>query len=301
MANNEKLLDLGKTLGANVVAGWDSGTPDPGVAFLQGATTKVSSTVQNAMGAVSGTMNNAADALNLYNAGNQLIQTASQLDYKEYAKVIKDAAMKILKEEISDYAKEKYRQLSTEITTASTTFLAQRTAYWTGVNTKVSVSELLAGMLSPVDKMLENQAKSSTNNALKEQLSNIKEKASAVMGVVDSAMSAAETGISSALTYMDKGPKFVETTLNKYINLAITPIKKQIDQQVESIIDEAYKTSEDAANKLGSLAGMKATSAAKSAAEKQKANIEKAKVTVVQFAKGALDLVKKKALALIGV
>ena len=45
---------------------------------------------------------------------------------------------------------------------------------------------------------------------------------------------------------------------------------------------------------------MKATSAAKTLAEKQKANIEKAKVTVVQFAKGILDLVKKKALALIG-
>ena len=47
MANNKKLLDLGKTLGTNVVAGWDSGTPDPGVAFLQGATEKVSSTVLN--------------------------------------------------------------------------------------------------------------------------------------------------------------------------------------------------------------------------------------------------------------
>lgn len=298
-----KLLDLGQTLGDNVISGWDSGAQDPGVAFLNGEVTTVFaagnqmlSSTANAVNMVSGQMNT---LMNTYNNFNELLDTASQLDLNQYKEVIKTTAMNILKAEVKDYSQEKIKQMTSEMTSV-VTYFATRTAYWTGVYSKGGVSEIMALMMSPVDTKQMDESKDNIKNDFTKKITEIKAKTQAITDVVTSTTKMADEAISSTLTYMKAGPKFVETNLNKYLNLAIKPVQKEIDKKVAEMVKQAYDASEEAAKSLGKIAGDKVTNKLKQQAEKQKAKIEMAKVTVISFAKAALDLVKKLALSLIG-
>ena len=304
----DKLLDLGAILGESVLAGWDSGTPDPGVAFLQGKATSVFAAGEQALDKVTNITNSVANQISNASAlhdsfseqGKQLKDAISNIDYEEYGRVIYDTTIDILKKEVWEYAKQRIKDVKEDVENAATSYLAQRTAYWTGVYSKGAVSEILADMMSPVDTKMQKEAEDKTNNAFKERVAQIKEKAAAVTQVVDSTISMAQEAISSTLTYIQAGPKFIETNLNKYLKLTINPVKEQIDEQLGEMINDVYGAADENAEQLGKAAGDKVTEKLKSIAEKQKAKIEKAKVTVVSFAKGLLDLVKKKALALIG-
>ena len=301
---NEKVLDLAKTLGEGVVAGWDVGTPDPGVAFLQGKTTSMFTFVENGLNNVANAANNISNKINaagnLKDSANQLTTTLSEIDYEEYKKTIKETAKKIYEKEIKEYAKDQQKYITDEIQTASTSYLASRTAYWTTTYSKGSVSELLAAMLSPVDDKIKNEGEEETKNRLKERVNEIKEKTAAISDVVDTTMAMAQEAIDTTLTYIQAGPKFIETTMNKQIKLILEPVKERIAVETENIINDVYNANDEVAHQLGQAAGDRITAELKRIAEQKKAKIEKAKITAISFAKSALDLVRKKALALLG-
>lgn len=299
----EKFLDLGASLGENFVSGLDSGKEDPGVAFLNGSVTTVFAasnqalaTTANVTNGVSNTMNT---MLNTYQNFNELVNTVSQIDLNQYKTAIKNTAMQVFETQVKDYSKQKIKQVEQEMM-AMPAYFAQRTAYWTGVYSKGGVSEFLAMMMAPVDKkMLEEDDKELRDN-FKKRMTEIKEKTQAITYVVTTTTKLADEAVESTLTYIKAGPQFVEKNLNKYLNLAIKPVQKEIDKKVDEMIKEGYKASDEAAKSLGKIAGDKITNKLKQQAEKQKAKVEMAKVTVISFAKAALDLVMKMALALVG-
>lgn len=294
----DKALDFSKMLGAEALDAWESACPDPGAQFLQGASTSV-------LGPTSMVLDDAAAQLDtasaLVGSSVELYNTATSLDFSQYASVIKQAAIDMFKTEVKDYFTEKYNEVSAEVLSIGTTYFPQRVAYWTGTFTKTNYVDFLTEMMGePADKKAMREQESALKNSIKDKISDVSAKIGAVKDVVSSASDLALTGIENTITYMQAGPKYVEDNLNKYMKLAITPVQKEIDANLDAALEEGYKAADAAAQKIGYGAAEVVNKGLKFVAQKTKASTKKAMVTIVSFAKSVVEIVKLAALALIG-
>ena len=293
----EKLIDFGKLLGAEAVEAWESACPDPGVQFLQGASTSVLSASGAALDSVAGSLDTVTD---LIDGGSALVSAVQTVDYKQYAKVIKNAAIDAFNTQVVEYGKQRMQEAGQEIAAIGTTYFPQRITYWTATCSKVTLSDILADLMQPMDEKCLRAAEDSTKNGFADQMTGLSEKVGSVNSLLGSASDLALEGISESLSCLDAGPQYLESNLNKYLNLAIKPIQKEIDANLEAALEEGYKNADAAAEAIGRGIAEKTIGELKSKAQEKKADIDKVKITVVSFVKSALDLVKKMALALIG-
>lgn len=293
-------LEISNIISSDILAGWDQNKTNPGATFLNGMSTSVFAASGEVMGAANSVMNMGSSVANVINTGEDLVNQVTQFDFNGLKDELKDAAISLVKDNLVTFSKDTINYIKQETTTAFTTYLLQRTSYWTAATSKTSVAEFLQDMLSPVDDKIQKAKDDMNDKAKQEKL----EKVSAAIGelntTVSTAISYAQTGMDTILKYVEAGPEYITNTLNSYINTVIVPVKQKVTSVSETIVAEMYGASEALAQQIGTTAGEKISAVTKNLAQSQKANIEKVKITVVSFAKGLLDLVKKKAMALIG-
>lgn len=293
-------LEISNIISSDILAGWDQNKTNPGATFLNGMSTSVFAASSEVMGAANSAINMGSSVANVINTGEDLVNQVSQFDFNGLKDELKDAAISLVKDNLVTFSKDTIDYIRQETTTAFTTYLLQRTSYWTAATSKTSVAEFLQDMLSPVDDKIQKAKDDMNEKAKQEKL----EKVSAAIGelntTVSTAISSAQTGMDTILKYVEAGPEYITNTLNSYINTVIVPVKQKVTSVSETIVAEMYGASEALAQQIGTTAGEKISAVTKNLAQTQKANIEKVKITVVSFAKGLLDLVKKKAMALIG-
>ena len=301
---SEKLIEISSIVGGSVLAGWDQNKTNPGATFLNGMSTSVFA----ASDAVSTTANVAIDNLTnninapqqLYSTGQELITTVQNYNYAETAKTIKNAVINYIKDDLGTFTQDTTKKISTEMTTAFSTYLIQRTAYWTAATSKTSIQDFLSDMMSTSDDAMDKMEEKLNDATKNEKLEKATSTIGALNAMLSDVVSGAQTGMDSILKYMNAGPDYIESTINKYLNTVLTPVKKEITKKADDAIAEMYDASETLAKSAGTTAGAKVSEKTKKLAQKQKAKIEKGKITVISFAKSALDLVTKKAMALIG-
>lgn len=293
-------LEISNIISSDILAGWDQNKTNPGATFLNGMSTSVFAASGEVMGAANSVMNMGSSVANVINTGEDLVNQVTQFDFNGLKDELKDAAISLVKDNLVTFSKDTINYIKQETTTAFTTYLLQRTSYWTAATSKTSVAEFLQDMLSPIDDKIQKAKDDMNDKAKQEKL----EKVSATIGelntTVSTAISCAQTGMDTILKYVEAGPEYITNTLNSYINTVIVPVKQKVTSVSETIVAEMYGASEALAQQIGTTAGEKISAITKNLAQTQKANIEKVKITVVSFAKGLLDLVKKKAMALIG-
>lgn len=293
-------LEISNIISSDILAGWDQNKTNPGATFLNGMSTSVFAASGEVMGAANSVMNMGSSVANVINTGEDLVNQVTQFDFNGLKDELKDAAISLVKDNLVAFSKDTINYIKQETTTAFTTYLLQRTSYWTAATSKTSVAEFLQDMLYPVDDKIQKAKDDMNDKAKQEKL----EKVSAAIGelntTVSTAISYAQTGMDTILKYVEAGPEYITNTLNSYINTVIVPVKQKVTSVSETIVAEMYGASEALAQQIGTTAGEKISAVTKNLAQTQKANIEKVKITVVSFAKGLLDLVKKKAMALIG-
>lgn len=293
-------LEISNIISSDILAGWDQNKTNPGATFLNGMSTSVFAASGEVMGAANSAINMGSSVANVINTGEDLVNQVTQFDFNGLKDELKDAAISLVKDNLVAFSKDTINYIKQETTTAFTTYLLQRTSYWTAATSKTSVAEFLQDMLSPVDDKIQKAKDDMNDKAKQEKL----EKVSAAIGelntTVSTAISYAQTGMDTILKYVEAGPEYITNTLNSYINTVIVPVKQKVTSVSETIVAEMYGASEALAQQIGTTAGEKISAVTKNLAQSQKANIEKVKITVVSFAKGLLDLVKKKAMALIG-
>lgn len=274
-----------------------------GATTLFAASNNVISAGEQAMGAISYNSNNVISSIQ---AGQSLLNTVTNSEYwnqyadfgKEMAKKIEDSVVKFVSEDIKKIAKEKKDELI-QTSSQMATYLVSRTAYWTGANT-MSFSDILAMFTKDQKSEQDKEDEKENKQKLQNTISQIKETANSVTKIANDSTALVRDGITQITAYIQNGPKWIESNTNKLIKQIDKTIKGQIDSYTALAIEMGYDTIESLAKKAGAWAGEKANKILEAKARKMQAKIEKAKETAISFAKAALQLVKQKAMALIG-
>lgn len=291
--------DFAKQLGETAFNSLQDQRIKSGKSFMSGGATTLFAATNNVI-------SSAENVLSSMQATQNLVGTVSNSEYwnqyadlgTEMAKKIEDSVIKFVSEDIQKIAEEQ-KDLLIKTSSQMATYLASRTAYWTGVNT-MSFSDILALFTKDQKSEQDKEDEKENKQKLQNTVSQIKETVSSVTKIANDSTALVRDGITQITAYVQNGPKWIESNTNKLIKQIDKTIKGQINTYTALAIKTGYDTIESIAQKAGAWAGEKANKILEAKARKMQAKVEKTKETAISFAKAALQLVKQKAMALIG-
>ena len=294
-----------ESLGQSVLDGWSAGAVDPGASFLNGEVTTAFAISNRAADVSNAAANLMGDMGNAWNSGGQLYdqisngETWANLE-KSIKKGVSDAATKAFNDDIVPYSEALAKQIALDSQTCWTTYLAQRTAYWTKVYTQDSITYYLSVLSETIDgkmdKMKENEWKILKEDNLKKAAKTV----SYIYNAVNTATAYIQNGINVALELINAGPEYVESAVTKTINSVLVPAKKELNAIVKDATAEMYKQADKVAKQAGAAAGEKISKGVYNQAKNLKAKTEAGKVTVLATSIAAVKVAEQKAMALLG-
>ena len=278
-------FDLKTIVGPAVYSRLERIAEKPANQFFSGSTTTAFATAKMTMDGVTYSMNAASTMMNT--------------DYLDLITTVSQTTWNFAKKELKEYGDQETGYLSSKILTLPA-YVAKRTTYWSTYYGKIELMRVKDELSKDQDKAMEDDREKSDTQALQNKINELKMKISEVNAKVNQVTGGIYTYIATVSQYITTGPQWLENNLQKTIIKTLDPCKQYIHQQITDGYNESLKFLDGLAEKSGRKIAMKAAEKQKETLKKAMIKAEKAKKTAKSFAKSALQLIKQKALALIG-
>ena len=278
-------FNLKNSISPAVYSRLESIAEKPANQFFSGNATTVFATTKMSMDGVTYSMNTAYTMMNT--------------NYLDLITTISETTWEFAKKDLKEYGDREAGFLSSKILTLPA-YVAKRTTYWSTYYGKIELQKVKDELTKDQDKAMEEAREKSDTQALQNKIDELKMKISEVNAKVNQVTGGIYTYIATVTQYITAGPDWLENNLQKTITKTLDPCKQYIHQQITDGYNDTLKFLDTLANKSGQKIALKAAQKQKEALEKAMTKAEKAKKTAKSFAKSALQLIKQKALALIG-
>lgn len=234
-------------------------------------------------------------------AGNLMAvgDIVSNTDYTEVITALTLSTKNYLKDDLTEFKDQECSYL-TQLAMTLPTYFAKRTAYWTKIYTAEMMKDIASEFISDKSTKLEKAQEKADNAEREKKINDFKQKVSDITKKVTDITAAATSYISTVTQYITSGPEWLEKNLQTTISRTIDPFKEQIHKEISDQYYNLLDFIDGKAKDVGSNAGAKVAVAAKKVTKKALSIADKLKATAISFAKSALQLVKQKAMALIG-
>jgi hypothetical protein len=200
---------------------------------------------------------------------------------------------KYIKPDIENYKDEKVKEFTQRVASL-TTYGAERTVYWTTYYLKPEIQKVVEDFYSnPITKAQQEAIKANTQ-AAKEKITDVLAKAQDIKNMVVDTTKAIYSEVTKITQVTSAGPDYVVKNVNKLYDKLVTPLKAQIDYQLDRAYEEALKKTDELANVAGKWIAQQTAEATKKATAKLLNAANKVKVIAISTAKTAISLVIQK-------
>lgn len=278
-------FDLSKVCGATTFSQLENVQEQPAAQFLKGQAT-------SAFASATALTNSAIHA-------KSAITMASNIDYSYLKTRIKESTEDYVKQRLEALGKKKREELTNKAMSLAT-YVATRTTYWTTYYTKDMLKEAKEALLNDQDKAQENAQKEERKKEQKQKIADLKQKTAYITQKIQYTTALINENVTNITNYITAGPSWIEKNIQKTIDKTLNTAEKEIDKLVDKGYEEAEKFFDSKAEEAGQRAAAATAKALKDKTAKALSKANKSKVTAITYAKAALQLVKQKAMALIG-
>lgn len=278
-------FDLKAIVGPTVYSRLERIAEKPANQFFSGSTTTAFATAKMSMDGVTYTMN--------------ATYTMATTNYLDLITTVSQTTWNFAKKELKEYGDQETGYLSSKILTLPA-YVAKRTTYWSTYYGKIELMRVKDELNKDQDKATEDYMEESDTQALQDKIDELKMKISEVNAKVNQVTGGIYTYIATVSQYVTTGPQWLENNLQKTITKTLDPCKQYIHKQITDGYNDSLIFLDGLAEKSGRKIAAKAAKKQKEVLKKAMTKADKAKKTAKSFAKSALQLIKQKALALIG-
>ena len=257
----------------------------PAKQFMKGQATTAFSTV-NTM---------AAGVNNVLNAYNTLTNT----DYNELITTFSQQTWKFVKDQLAYYGKEEVSYITEKALTLPS-YLAKRTTYWTTYWTKIEMANIMDELSNDVQATANKQKEDEDKKQTEENIKNFKYKTAYINNKVSQVTQNMYSYITTVTQYITTGPDWLQQNLQKTIKKTVDPLVKSLRKETTEQYNNVLMFLDGKADEAGHKIASNAAEKKKNQLKKAMVKADKLKKTAISFAKSALQLIKQKAMALIG-
>lgn len=237
----------------------------------------------------------AAGVNNVMNATEVVLNT----DYSELITTLSQATWQYVKDDLSNYAKEEISYLTEKALTLPS-YLAKRTTYWTKYWTPIKIKDATDTVNNDQIEKEEKEKEEQNKNDSNEKIKNFKLKTTAINEKINFVTTNIYSYITAVTNYITTGPEWLQQNLQKTITKTVNPVKNSIHKEITDEYYNLLNFIDNKANEAGEALAQKTADKTKDTLLKAKTKADKLKKTAISFAKSALQLIKQKAMALIG-
>lgn len=197
-----------------------------------------------------------------------------------------------IKPDIDNYLVEKNKEFNQRIATLAI-YLGERTIYWTTYYTKKEIQTVVENFYN--DPNIKNQREQEKLNAqaAKDKVNDVLAKAQDIKNMVVDGTKLIYGEVMKITEVMSAGPDYVVKNVNKLYDKMVTPLKAQLNYQLDRAYEEALKFTDENAHIAGKWIAQQAAVAVRVSTAALLVAATEVKCTAKSAAKTAISLVKQ--------
>ena len=252
---------------------------------------------------IKGQATTAFSTLNTVAAGANNIMAATEMaltaDKVELITTLSQQTWNYAKEQLTYFGKLEIAYITNKALTLPS-YVVKRTTYWTTYWTAIEMKNISIELNQDQDERNDNELEKKNKKATEDKIKDFKTKTAYINNRIAAVTRDIYSYITTVTKYITTGPEWLQKNLNETIYKTINPLQKQLRKEDTKVYNEVLNFLDSKADDLGHKAAKKTADKARDTMQKANTKAQKLLKTGISFAKSALQLIKQKAMALIG-